>query len=299
MSGRRYLTRLMQDLTGLTERRHTITLAILLIAILLVPSLPGAAQIGRGEAAPPPVPAATPTPTPTPTPEPTEDPSSDDVLSGVMDRLDGMGEDEAPADGPTAAPSDPASDPAVVEAEGDDAEEVVAPTAPPADQPVEGEVPVEGEGAVDGEQPGIEPPPITSYGVSVVPSLGSAARPLTNPLSNDPLVMAPMVAGQEVAPNGQGSAVAEAAAAIAPVADPVSNVAAASLSIIQPSWFATTMAMLVLLVAAAYGALLRRRGEQVPEALAFTGAVRPGDQRAHARSVRPADMAAGVRSIRP
>lgn len=312
MPGRRLLRRVMQDLTGLNERRNTFILAILLVAILLVPAIPGAAQVGRADA-PPAVPSTTPTPTPTPTP--TDDPSSEEVLGGVIDRLDDLGGSEAPE--PTTAPSEPTD----VEAEGEEPEEVVAPT-PPSQEPapaegevvaqgdepvpaVEPTVPAEGEAAADGEVPALTPPPIETYGVSVVPSLGTAQRPLSDPLSGDPMVLAPMVAGQDVKP--ESPAVAGTAApeksALLEAAEPVQNVAAASLSVIQPSWFATTMAMLVLLGAAAYGAVLRRRGERVPEALAFGrpvgGAVRPSDQSRMARSVRPADLRGAARSIRP
>ena len=120
-------------------------------------------------------------------------------------------------------------------------------------------------------------------------------------VSGEPLVLAPMVAGQQIVPGTTDVAVtAEDQSVLQAAAEPVRNVAAASLSVVQPSWYATTLALLVLLGAACYGAVLRRRGEEVPEAIAFTGAVRPGDRRpSAARSVRPVDMQRSVRSVRP
>jgi hypothetical protein len=81
----------------------------------------------------------------------------------------------------------------------------------------------------------------------------------------------------------------------------VNDLAAATLSIVQPSWYATTVALVLMLAAASYGALLRRRGEEVPESIAIMSAIRPHDATAlAARSIRPADIATPkARSIRP
>jgi hypothetical protein len=145
-------------------------------------------------------------------------------------------------------------------------------------------------------------PAAVSYGVSVVPSLGTASQPLTNPLGGDvppPLVLAPQVAGQPVA---AGRADAPAAAPGSPsgllAVEPVRDVAAATLSIVRPSWTATALALVLLVSAAGYAAVLRRRGAEVPEALAVARAIRPADLPA-ARSVRPADLGARARSVRP
>ncbi len=156
-------------------------------------------------------------------------------------------------------------------------------------------------------QPGIEPPPAIAYGPQVVPSLGTATAPMTNELAGfdgtAPLVLAPQIAGQQVQPNGPGvgTATSTAPSGFASAVEPVQDVAAATLSIVQPSWYATTVALLVLLAAASSGAVLRRRGEDVPEGLPLSAAVRPRDAAAHqARSVRPADLGRRApRSIRP
>lgn len=312
----------MHDLTGAGERRTTLMLALLVAGILLLPLSPSAAQIARPgdpadastEAAPTPTPTPTPTATPTPTPTTAPPPlAEDDGEPTLADMLEDF--EEQLADGEGEGEPSPPGEPGTgggsgeVEAEGGDAQEVVE--APQAPQPAEGEVAAEGEGVpaeapVEGEEAaaedtGVAPPPIETYGVSVVPSLGTAARPLTDPVSGEPLVLAPMVAGQQIVPGTTDVAVsAEDPAILRVAAEPVRNVAAASLSVVQPSWYATTLALLVLLGAASYGAVLRRRGEEVPEAIAFTGAVRPGDRRpSAARSVRPVDMQRSVRSVRP
>ena len=310
MAGFMKAVQFMHDLTGAVERRTTLMLALLIGAILLLPVAPSGAQVDRPDrTGPTPAVVPTPTPTPEPTPEPTAEPGLGGVLDEVEDQLgEDDGEDQAEAPAPPAASEAPASEseePAEVQAEGNEAQEVIA--APEAPAPVDrgdGAAPADGDVAAEGEAPaegavaadGIAPPPIETYGVNVVPSLGTAARPLTNPYSGDPMVLAPMVAGQQV--KGAPDPAPIDKSALLQVVEPARNVAAASLSVVQPSWYATTMALLVLLAAASYGAVLRRRGEDVPEAIAFTGAVRPRNT-GTGRSVRPVDLQRSVRSVRP
>lgn len=308
--------RFMQDLTGASERRATVTLALLVVAALMLPTSPSVAAPG-GPTEPPADPvsvlvAPTPTPTPTPTatqgeqeseaPEPQSTASEDAEPPSLGDMIEDYASEEAAAGDDPGTDGDADGDPTTVEAEGGDAEEVVeAPAAPEGeDVGVAGEDP--DQVGVDGEalgEDGVVPPPIETYGVSVVPSLGTAQRPLTNDYAAaEPVVLAPLVAGQDVQQDQAAGASQDSS--VLRVSDPARNVAAASLSVVQPSWYATSVALLVMLAAAAYGAVLRRRGEQVPDAIAFAASVRPGDRRAHAvRSVRPADLSGNARSVRP
>ncbi|MEE8602616.1 hypothetical protein [Euzebya tangerina] len=311
----------MFDLTGTAQRNSIRILALLVASVLLIPVSATAqdedtptttsAPTEQQSPAAPALPAEpTPTPMPTPTPSPTADASTEDLgsvgdVAPVPPTAPALPQEEQPATG-------------VVQAEGGSAEEVaivpVVPADPGAAEAVE---------AADGAAPAIAPPPITTYGPQVVPSLGTATAPNTNTYTGvpggfvPPTVLAPEVAsGPQAAPgtpvtgssSTDGSVQASGATSlttpqtgIAVAIQPVSNVAAASLSIVQPSWFATAFAMVIMLVAASYGAMLRRRGEVVPEALDFSRAIRPRDASVLAvRSVRPLDLDEGqVSSVRP
>jgi hypothetical protein len=117
-----------------------------------------------------------------------------------------------------------------------------------------------------------------------------------------PLVLAPLVADGSQVPGQAGawSSTSTESGLLGNVG-PVRDVTAATLSVVQPSWYATVTALLVLLGAAVYGAILRRRGEMVPAVLAIPTAVRPMDGPALvAMSVRPMDITPShARSIRP
>ena len=267
-------------------------------------------------------PALPPSTDPTVQASPSESASDDGVVGAVV-----------PV--PPSEPSAPSSAPGQVQAEGSAAEEVVVSPVVPEQAPGGEDVAVAGEDAAAEQLPVVDspadeddaapaPPAITAYGPQVVPSLGTAFAPNTNTYTGTvggsaPEVLAPEVAGADPgapqAPPGEtltGTASVAGTAGLMPagspaatgleaVMDPVRTAASSSLSIVQPSWFATTLALLILLVAASYGALLRRRGEFVPEAVDFSRAIRPGDAaRLAVSSVRPTDLVTGqARSIRP
>ncbi|HUG86519.1 MAG TPA: hypothetical protein VMM13_18270, partial [Euzebya sp.] len=253
------------------------------------------------------------TPTATPTPTPTATPTA----TATAD--DGASAPEADAPTPPALPGQtagepsppPSTSPGAVQAEGDSTQEVVAPPVAPAPAGEEvaaadGTPPTE---AAPGEgEEAVQPPPLDSYGPQLTPSLGTAISPLTNEMADvtadAPLVLAPQVAGQPGQPTQPGSAPPAGSpveSGFGTTIHPVQHAAAATLNIVQPSWYATAAALLVLVAAAGYAAVLRQRGQDVPDVLAIPSAIRPGDSPMHmVRSIRPADLGEPqVRSIRP
>lgn len=325
------------------ERRGTISLALLVVAILAFPVSAGAQDIeaepGAGvvtepteepteeateaptpEAAPPAVEAPATPPgdqvddAPTAAPVPPAPPAAGQEPSGgrayvIPEDLRPDAGGEAPAEGGAEEARPPevpgaGTDGDVGAAEGGAVEEVPAPAAPEGaaapDTPEAAAAPDEPAAAADAADAAADaPPPIEIYGPQVVPSLGTATAPGTQDFtvadSPSPLVLAPMVAGAQVKPGGITSTGGDVDGIdkqpLLSAPEQVRQVAAASLSIVRPSWYATATALAILLGAAAYATMLRRRGEEVPEALRIPGSVRPGDRLAVAvRSVRPVDL---------
>lgn len=262
---------------------------------------PAAPPAPTDEAAPP----AVPTPTPTPEqPAPTPRPSTEAPLVP-----------ELPA---TEAPPGQLGT-----AEGEDPEEVAAPPgtpdlAPPPGDPAAGAPadPAAPPAQLDPSAAGLEPPPV-DYGPNLVPSLQTATAPsssLDGSFDGGPSVPAPMVAGDDPAspasaPQG-GAATTPSAGGTptTPTAEPspfatpsaVLTVAASSLDVVRPTWYATALAVLVVVAAAVWATAVRvRNGDEVLPVL--SGAVRPADVPAWlGRSVRPADLPRQAgHSIRP
>ena len=253
----------MPDLTDRRERLGVTRLALLVLAIMLLPGTVAAAQDATEEPAPPPTDEPTVEP---PAPEPRPLPVEEDLDAVVAPPStpaadDAQGDDDAgtASDGEAPAlPPEPA--PAEVEAaEGEEAEEVAAPPG----------VPAQDDTALETPLPPAAPevPPVVDLGVNRVPTFGTAVRPATGdaPLAGlRPYVESPQVAGVQVAPAPGAEDETDPAPTgkqVVTPPQPLLRAAAASLQIIRPSWPATALAFVLTLGAAAVraAAVSRRR----------------------------------------